>query len=162
MKRIINGKLYDSTQAEFIVKVDALIGERLLLRTRNGNFFSIEKLMPELNEQLVPMTKDEAIDFMNIHKKDIPADKHEKIVRQVFGQKAPASNPLPRGAKEIARAGDIEILYISAGSLFYLEKEHQVKKIIPSAALAWVEDHQDEILNLETLIKNHFPSIERA
>ena len=64
MKKIIDGKMYD-TSASDVIYINEMYG-RKLFRTKNGNFFMFYP-----TGEIVPKTEDEAKEFLGLYDTDI-------------------------------------------------------------------------------------------
>lgn len=156
MKKIINGVLYDSEKAQKIIEVEAGIGNRKLYKTVNSNFFTLEN-----DAEIVPMSKQESIDFMRIHQAKIEPKKFQQILNVFFGFNDKIQNPL-KNALKIAEASN-EVLHLSQpGRQFLLAKNENIDLLTSGEALAWIEENQINITNLDLVLHNWFPTIKRA
>ncbi len=164
--RLFKGKKLDVLKCEKLVEVNALLGKRTLLKSKAGNFFSIEKT---LDSELIPpeicqMTRQEALDFLSIHRDAISQEKYWDLLKKHFNisPQTSSKDSLPYGAALIAKAGGIEpeILFrTNPGGIFYLKKDLELQELTPSAALNWIEQNQEEIRNLDQILSNHFPTL---
>jgi hypothetical protein len=156
MKKIIEGVLFDTQRAQKIIEVEAGIGNRKMYKTLNGNFFTLENDL-----ELVPMTKQEAIDFLRIHQPKIDALKFKQILAVHFGLNERIVNPL-KGSLKVAETSD-EVLHLSQpGRQFLLAKNGTFDLLTIGEALEWVEENQNEIPDLDKVLKLYFPTIKRA
>ena len=60
MRKIINGKMYDTDTAEVIYSEIHLFKRRTLYRTKKGSWF----LFYHANNEIVPMTDEEVMEFL--------------------------------------------------------------------------------------------------
>ncbi len=104
MKKCINSVLYEGTQATKIVEVDAGIGNRKLYISRHNKFFSLEN-----DSEIVPCTKQEALDFLRIYQPKIDALKFKQILNVHFGLNEQIVNPL-KGSLKFAEPSETKDL----------------------------------------------------
>lgn len=162
MKKIINSVLFDSEKATKLLNVDALIGGRQLFVTMNGNFFTIEN--GGISDTIVPSTKQEALDFLMIHRDKVEPLRFTQILNVHFGLNEKVHNPLDKALK-VAEAAfpKNEVLFCTQpGRQFYLSKNENPVLITQGEALNWVEKNQSDIENLEKVLHNYFPTLKRA
>jgi len=158
MKKIINSVLFDSEKAQKIIEVEAGIGNRKLYKTVNNNFFTLEN-----DAEIVPMSKQESIDFLRIHQAKIEPKKFQQILNVYFGFNDKIQNPLKNALKVAEAPGKNETLHCSQyGRQFFLETIEKVSILSPTDALEWIEENQTSITNLEKVLHNYFPTLKRA
>lgn len=162
MKKIISGVLYDSEKATKLLKIEALIGGRQLFVTMNGNFFTIEN--GGISDTIVPSKKQEALDFLMIHRDKVEPLRFTQILNVHFGLNEKVHNPLDKAMKIAEAAFPInEVLFFtSPGRQFYLSKNEKPVLITQGEALNWIEKNQSDIENLDKVLRNYFPTIKRA
>lgn len=159
MKKIINGKVLDSSKAEKIIEFESSLNKISLMKTKAGQFFTIEPGMLEPSISLLSAEK--TLNFLDVHANDIPGKKYGEILRKHFNIKPAPENPLPKSALLVAAALFENLYRTNPGGIFYTECLGEVKELSPTEALKWVELNQDEIPpeKLDKILKNHFPTI---
>jgi len=154
--------LYDTEKAQKIIEVSALIGGRKLYITINRNFFTIEN--SGISETIIPSSKQEALDFLMIHRDKVEPLRFTQILNVHFGLNEKVHNPLDKAIK-IAEAAfpKNEVLFCTQpGRQFYLSKNENPVLITQGEALNWIEKNQNEIQDLDKVLKIYFPTIKRA
>ena len=156
MKKIIEGVLFDTQRAQKIIEIEAGIGNRKLYRTLNGNFFTLEN-----DAEIVPATKSESLDFLRIYQPKIDALKFQQILNVYFGINDKIKDPL-KNALKVAEASN-EVLHLSQpGRQFLLAKNGNIDLLTTAEALAWIEENQNSISDLDRVLHNYFPLIKKA
>ena len=68
MKRIVNGKLYDTDTVELVCQSSISRFENRLYRTRKGRYFVYEKIGNV--EDITPLNEDETFEWLSKHDPD--------------------------------------------------------------------------------------------
>jgi len=68
MKRIVNGKLYDTNTAELVCQSKIALFENRLYRTKKGRYFVYEKIGDI--EDIKPLNEDETFEWLSKHNPD--------------------------------------------------------------------------------------------
>jgi len=157
MKKLKNGVLYDSEKARKIIEVEAGIGNRKLYQTiLNKHFFTIEN-----DTEIVPTTKSEALDFMRIHQPQIEPLKFSQILNYYFGVNDKIHDPL-KNSQVLATVKNEALYQTYPGRQFYLKTDDTAVILSETQALEWIEENQNEIANLDKVLKLYFPILKTA
>ncbi len=164
MTKLINGQKVDISKCTKILDVDAHIGRRTLLKTKAGNFLTMEQTLSEFPPEIVPMTRGEALEFLQIHQETITQDHYWRILKTHFNivPETKDHSKVPFGAVQIAKKFGLEpesLYQINPGGKFFVKSGSEHKEVTKTRALQWIEQNQDDIKDLDKILKNHFPTI---
>lgn len=164
MLKIVKGAKYDTTTATKILEANGATGKRTLLKTRNGQFFILQKDFEQY--KILPCTKAEGVEFIEIHSKDLPEKQIRDILKTHFQIKPEPGNIVPFGSVEVYADWLRNALYYNSTSgKFYLHPAtDDPKHLTQSEAMHWIEENQDSIPQekLKKILKLYFPTIKEA
>jgi len=157
MKILRNGVLFDTEKARKIIEIEGNIGNRKLYQTiLHKHFFTIEN-----DTELLPMTKQEGVDFLRIHQAQIEPLKFSQILNYYFGVNDKIHDPLAN-SQVLATVKNEALHQTFPGRQFYLKTDDNAVILSETQALEWVEENQNEIPDLDKVLKLYFPTIKRA
>ncbi len=163
MKRIINRMIYDSSKAKVIITIKTHQGPCKLMRTRKGNYFILTGT--ESDGNLIAMTKQEAIDFLSIHKEKMKEGRYSNIMMRCFRVDPNKPSLLPKAAHKIAETINLHpesIFWELDMNLHFIVRGDSVEMIDYMDALQWVEDHQDLLTRWSDFLYFNFLKIKPA